>query len=63
MILNNEKQRYKELADFLKTRRAKILPSQGTVSPILQHVLDSLGDVHSPLIRDRYCCQNEIAVG
>ena len=28
MILNNEKRRYKELADFLKTRRAKILPSQ-----------------------------------
>lgn len=28
MILNNEKHRYKELADFLKTRRAKILPSQ-----------------------------------
>lgn len=26
--LNNEKHRYKELADFLKTRRAKILPSQ-----------------------------------
>lgn len=28
MILNNEKHRYKELADFLKTRRAKVLPSQ-----------------------------------
>jgi transcriptional regulator with XRE-family HTH domain len=28
VILNNEKQRYIELADFLKTRRAKILPSQ-----------------------------------
>lgn len=28
MILNSEKQRYMELADFLKTRRAKILPSQ-----------------------------------
>lgn len=28
MNLNNEKYRYKELADFLKTRRAKILPSQ-----------------------------------
>lgn len=26
--LNNEEQRYKELADFLKTRRAKILPTQ-----------------------------------
>jgi len=26
--LNNEKHRYKELADFLKTRRAKILPLQ-----------------------------------
>ena len=26
--MNNEKHRYKELADFLKTRRAKILPSQ-----------------------------------
>jgi len=26
--LNNEEHRYKELADFLKTRRAKILPSQ-----------------------------------
>ncbi|MCE1253767.1 MAG: helix-turn-helix transcriptional regulator [Anaerolineae bacterium] len=26
--MNNEKQRYRELADFLKTRRAKILPSQ-----------------------------------
>ncbi len=26
--LNNENHRYKELADFLKTRRAKILPSQ-----------------------------------
>ena len=26
--MNNEEQRYKELADFLKTRRAKILPSQ-----------------------------------
>ena len=26
--MNNEKQRYNELADFLKTRRAKILPSQ-----------------------------------
>lgn len=28
MILNSEKYRYEELADFLKTRRAKILPSQ-----------------------------------
>ena len=28
MRLNNEKHRYNELADFLKTRRAKILPSQ-----------------------------------
>ncbi len=28
MGLNNEELRYKELADFLKTRRAKILPSQ-----------------------------------
>ena len=28
IILNNEKHRYKELADFLKTRRGKILPSQ-----------------------------------
>ncbi len=28
MMLNHEKHRYKELADFLKTRRAKILPSQ-----------------------------------
>lgn len=28
MSLNLQKQRYKELADFLKTRRAKILPSQ-----------------------------------
>ena len=28
MILNHENQRYAELADFLKTRRAKILPSQ-----------------------------------
>lgn len=28
MSLNNEKHRYNELADFLKTRRAKILPSQ-----------------------------------
>ncbi len=26
--MNNEKHRYKELADFLKTRRARILPSQ-----------------------------------
>ncbi|HYH02462.1 MAG TPA: helix-turn-helix transcriptional regulator [Bacillota bacterium] len=26
--MNNEEHRYKELADFLKTRRAKILPSQ-----------------------------------
>jgi transcriptional regulator with XRE-family HTH domain len=32
MILNNEKHRYKELADFLKTRRAKILPSQAGLS-------------------------------
>lgn len=30
--LNNEKHRYKELADFLKTRRAKILPSQVALS-------------------------------
>lgn len=28
MNLNNEKHRYRELADFLKTRRTKILPSQ-----------------------------------
>jgi transcriptional regulator with XRE-family HTH domain len=28
MLIQNEKHRYKELADFLKTRRAKILPSQ-----------------------------------
>jgi hypothetical protein len=28
MFMNNEEQRYNELADFLKTRRAKILPSQ-----------------------------------
>ena len=28
MILNSEEHRYKELADFLKTRRAKVLPSQ-----------------------------------
>lgn len=28
MVLNNEQFRYEELADFLKTRRAKILPSQ-----------------------------------
>lgn len=28
MLLNNENHRYKELADFLKTRRAKISPSQ-----------------------------------
>lgn len=28
IILNNDENRYKELADFLKTRRAKILPSQ-----------------------------------
>ena len=28
MALSHEKQRYRELADFLKTRRAKILPSQ-----------------------------------
>lgn len=28
IILNNENHRYKELADFLKTRRAKVLPSQ-----------------------------------
>lgn len=33
MSLNNEKQRYHELADFLKTRRAKILPSQAGLSP------------------------------
>lgn len=32
MILNDEKYRYKELADFLKTRRAKILPSQVGIS-------------------------------
>lgn len=30
--LNNEKHRYNELADFLKTRRAKILPSQAGLS-------------------------------
>ena len=30
--MNNEKHRYKELADFLKTRRAKILPSQAGLS-------------------------------
>lgn len=28
LVLNNENYRYKELADFLKTRRAKIMPSQ-----------------------------------
>ncbi len=28
MVLNNEELRYKELANFLKTRRAKVLPSQ-----------------------------------
>jgi transcriptional regulator with XRE-family HTH domain len=32
MILINEKHRYIELADFLKTRRAKILPSQAGLS-------------------------------
>ncbi|MEL7654812.1 MAG: helix-turn-helix transcriptional regulator, partial [Bacillota bacterium] len=32
MIMNSEKQRYIELADFLKTRRAKILPSQVGIS-------------------------------
>lgn len=32
MNLNNEKYRYQELADFLKTRRAKILPSQVGIS-------------------------------
>lgn len=26
--MDSEKQRYKELGDFLKTRRAKIMPSQ-----------------------------------
>jgi len=31
--LNNEKHRYNELSDFLKTRRAKILPSQVGLSP------------------------------
>jgi transcriptional regulator with XRE-family HTH domain len=31
-LLMNEQQRYKELADFLKTRRAKILPSQAGLS-------------------------------
>lgn len=31
--MNNEMHRYKELADFLKTRRAKILPSQAGLSP------------------------------
>lgn len=36
MILNNEKHRYKELADFLKTRRAKILPSQVGLSSALR---------------------------
>ncbi|WP_331654383.1 helix-turn-helix transcriptional regulator [Aminipila sp.] len=30
--MNDEKYRYKELADFLKTRRAKILPSQVGIS-------------------------------
>lgn len=30
--MNNEKQRYIELADFLKTRRARILPSQAGLS-------------------------------
>lgn len=30
--MNNDDQRYKELADFLKTRRAKILPSQAGLS-------------------------------
>lgn len=33
MLLNNEKHRYKELGDFLKTRRAKILPSQVGLPP------------------------------
>ncbi|MDD4600814.1 hypothetical protein SDC9_11399 [bioreactor metagenome] len=33
MSLNNEKHRYKELSDFLKTRRAKILPSQVGLLP------------------------------
>lgn len=32
MIANNEKLRHKELADFLKTRRARILPSQAGLS-------------------------------
>jgi transcriptional regulator with XRE-family HTH domain len=36
MMLNNEKRRYKELADFLKTRRAKILPSQVGLSPAMR---------------------------
>jgi len=36
MILNNEKHRYKELADFLKTRRAKILPSQIGISSTMR---------------------------
>ena len=31
--MNSEKQRYKELADFLKTRRAKISPTQVGLSP------------------------------
>lgn len=31
--MDNEKHRYKELGDFLKTRRAKILPSQVGISP------------------------------
>jgi transcriptional regulator with XRE-family HTH domain len=36
IILNNEKYRYKELADFLKTRRAKILPSQVGLSSAMR---------------------------
>lgn len=36
MILNNEKHRYKELGDFLKTRRAKISPSQIGLSTEVQ---------------------------
>lgn len=33
LSMNNKEHRYKELGDFLKTRRAKILPSQVGLSP------------------------------
>ncbi|SNS91475.1 PAS domain-containing protein [Anaerovirgula multivorans] len=36
IIFTNEKHRYKELADFLKTRRAKILPSQVGLSSAMR---------------------------